>query len=64
MFKELMASMDLSILPTIALLIFSSVFTGVMFWTHRKGSKELYDKVASEALKDGQLATSVMGVKQ
>ncbi len=53
MFKEVMAAMNMDILPTIALLLFVTVFVGVVIWSFRKGSSKVYENVSSSALDDG-----------
>ncbi|EQC43955.1 cbb3-type cytochrome c oxidase subunit 3 [Bacteriovorax sp. Seq25_V] len=55
MFKEAIAAVNMNILPTIALLLFVSVFVGVVIWSFRKGSSKVYESVSSNALNDGPL---------
>lgn len=51
--KEVIANMDISLLPTIGLLLFLAVFIGVLFWSFRKGTNELYKDISDKALNDG-----------
>lgn len=53
MFKDTIASMNISILPTTALVLFLLVFVGVVIWSFRKGSKEVYETISNNALNDG-----------
>lgn len=55
MFKQVIASMNLEILPTVALILFVSVFVGAMFWVFRNKSSELYQEISKNALDDGKL---------
>ena len=51
--KEVIANMDMSILPTIGLLLFLGVFIGVLIWSFRNGSTKLYEQVMDSALDEG-----------
>ncbi|EQC47874.1 cytochrome C oxidase, Cbb3-type, CcoQ subunit [Bacteriovorax sp. DB6_IX] len=50
--------MDMSILPTIGLLLFLAVFIGVFLWSFRKGSKLTYEEAGLKALEDGEVVNS------
>jgi len=56
--KEVIASMDMSILPTIGLLLFLAVFIGVFLWSFRKGSDLTYEEAGLKALDDGDVVKS------
>ncbi len=44
--KQLVLSnWNIPMLPTIALLLFASIFLGVIWWVSRKESRELYKKI-------------------
>lgn len=49
--------MDMSILPTIGLLLFLAVFIGVFLWSFRKGSDLTYDEAGKAALEDGNIVS-------
>lgn len=55
MFKEVMANMNLQVLPSISLLLFFAVFIGTVVWSFRKKSSEIYTEVSNNALSDGSL---------
>lgn len=55
MFKQVIAGMNLEILPTVALILFVSVFVGASIWVFRKKSKEIYHDISMNALNDGEL---------
>lgn len=55
MFKQVIGSMNIEILPTIALILFVSVFAGASVWVFRKRSKEIYHDISVNALDDGEL---------
>ncbi|MEE3078471.1 MAG: cbb3-type cytochrome c oxidase subunit 3 [Bdellovibrionota bacterium] len=48
--KEVFANMDLSTLPSIGLICFLAVFIGVLLWSYRKGSKDLYKEISNGIL--------------
>jgi cbb3-type cytochrome oxidase subunit 3 len=53
--KEVMANMDAALtwMPVAALLIFLVVFIGVLIWSFRKGSDEVYKDAENTVLDDG-----------
>ncbi|MEH0861271.1 MULTISPECIES: cbb3-type cytochrome oxidase subunit 3 [Halobacteriovorax] len=51
---EAMQNMPWEWMPTLALLIFFTIFVAVLAWSHRPGSKKLYEEVANNALSDGE----------
>ncbi len=44
---------DLPLLPTIALLIFISLFVGVLWWVTREKNKSTYEEIKFLPLKEG-----------
>ncbi len=48
--KEVFANMDLSVLPSIGLMCFLLVFVGILIWSYRRGSKDLYEEISNGIL--------------
>lgn len=54
---EVMQNMTWDWMPAVALLIFVTIFVLAFIWSMRPGSTQLYNEVANNALKDGELAS-------
>lgn len=53
MIQQVLSRYDLPLLSALGLLLFLGVFTGVLFWTFRKGGREFYAGLESFPLNDG-----------
>lgn len=53
MIQQVLSRYDLPLLSVAGLLLFFGVFTGVLLWTLRRGSREFYAGLESLPLYDG-----------
>jgi cytochrome c oxidase cbb3-type subunit IV len=49
---------DVGFFPSISLLIFFLFFAGMLWWTFKKGNKQLFTEMESYALDEGETTTS------
>lgn len=45
MIRETLSHLHWSVLPVVSMLMFVSVFVGVLFWVNRKESKKIYQQM-------------------
>lgn len=45
--QSVLAGFDWTILTNLALIIFLSLFIGILFWVFRKGSSKIYQKASN-----------------
>jgi len=53
MIRETLMHLHWSVLPVFSMLVFFTVFIGVIFWVNRSGSKEIYQKLNAVVLEEG-----------
>ncbi len=51
--KQVFESFDLTILPSIGMVLFLTVFIGMIIWVFRKNSKEIYQEMSQIPLEEG-----------
>jgi cbb3-type cytochrome oxidase subunit 3 len=52
--SEVLRNFSMINLTVFACVLFVVVFSGILFWTFRKGSKAFYDKIGNIPLEDNQ----------
>jgi cbb3-type cytochrome oxidase subunit 3 len=52
MIREALAHLHWSWLPVISMLLFSAVFVGVLLWSYRRGSAEIYKEMSQLPLNE------------
>lgn len=47
MIRELLTNLHWSVLPVVGMMLFLSVFVGLLLWVNRKGSNSIYQELAA-----------------
>lgn len=52
--SQVFKNFDLTILPTIGMILFLTIFIGMIFWIYRKDSKDIYKELSQMPLDEGK----------